>query len=44
MVGRHHGSQRLFEGTLWIGQEAGDPRQGLLFFGIEDMENDADQE
>lgn len=42
MVGGHHPAERCDERPLRIGQEGGDPRQGLLFLGVEDVEDRAD--
>ena len=44
MVGRHHLAQRVLERALRIGEEGGDPRQRLFLFGIEDMQDGADQQ
>ena len=41
---RHHGAQRRLHGTFRIGEEVGDPGQRLVGFGIEDMQDHADQQ
>jgi len=41
---RHHGAQRRLDRTSWIGQEVGDARERLVWLGIEDMQDRADEE
>jgi hypothetical protein len=40
---RHHGAQRRFDRTLWVGQEVGDARERLVWLGIEDMQDRSDE-
>ncbi len=40
---RHHGAQRCFDRTLWVGQEVGDAGERLVWLGIEDMQDRADE-
>ena len=44
VVGRHHPPQCGDERALWIREEARDPRQGLFFLGIKNVQNGADQQ
>ena len=44
VVGAHHALERLDEAALRIGKEGRDPGEGLVFIGIEDVENGADQQ
>ncbi len=44
MRGRHHPVERGFDGTCGIAQKCSHPRQRLVGFGIEDMEDRADQQ
>ena len=44
MVGRHHDAQRLLKRLCRIGEQLGHPRERLALFGIEDMEDDADEQ
>ena len=41
---RHHGAQRRLDRALRIGQEVGDAGKRLVRFGIEDMQDRADEE
>src|SRR5690606_27493705 len=40
----HHGGKRGLDWPLRIREESGDAGERLVFFGIEDMEDGADQE
>ncbi len=44
MIGNHHATERMSKAALRIGQEGGDAGQRLLFLGIEDMQDGADQQ
>ena len=41
---RHHGAKRHLNRPPWIGKEAGNTRKRLIRFGIEHVENGADQQ
>ena len=44
MPRRHHGPERALDRTPGIGQEVCDPGEGLVGFGVEDVQDGADQE
>ena len=44
MVGAHHRAQGGDERALGVGEEGRDPRQSLVFLGVEDVEDCADQQ
>src|SRR3546814_4116932 len=44
MVGGHHPPEGRCERPLWIGQKSRDASERLLFLGVEDMENRANQQ
>ena len=41
---RHHRAQRRLDRSLWIGQEISDAGEGLVFLGIEHMQDGADEQ
>ena len=44
MVGGHHPPQGVGERALRIGEEGGDPSEGLFLFGVEDVKDGPDQQ
>ncbi len=44
MVGAHHDPERPLEGSRRVGEECGDAGECLLFLGVEDVEDHADEE
>ena len=44
MARRHHGAQCGLDGPLWVGKEVRDARKRLIWFGVENMQDRADQE
>ncbi len=43
VIGCQHDPKRLLEGLRRVGQDLGDPGERLLLFGIENVQDDADQ-
>ena len=41
---RHHGPQRRLDRAPRIGQEVGNPREGLVCFGIKDVQDGTDEQ